>query len=79
MPLHELRELISVQTPLGHGYAIFVESGEQDNYWTVALDNCAIVTFTQEQIRISRSYTHGRGISDRQMKRILQGKGDQKP
>lgn len=77
---HELQELISVQTPLGHGYALFVESCEHDNYWTVSLDNSAIVTFTQEQIRVSRSYTHGRGISDRQMKQIIKrGKGDQKP
>jgi hypothetical protein len=68
---HELSELISVNTPLGHGYAIFVESGEHDTFWTIALDNCAIVTFTQAEIRISRSYTHGRGISNKQMKEII--------
>lgn len=58
---------------------MFIESGEFDTYWTVALENQAVVTFTQEQVRISRSYTHGRGISNRQMKQILKGKGDQKP
>lgn len=68
---HELREMISVKTPLGSGYAMFIESGEHDTYWTVALDNCAIVTFTQAEIRISRSYTHGRGISNRQMREII--------
>ena len=68
---HELQELISVKTPLGPGYAIFVESGEHDTYWTVALDNCAIVTFTQAEITISRSYTHGRGLSHKQMKEII--------
>lgn len=68
---HELSELISVNTPLGRGMAMFIESGEFDTYWTVALDNCAIVTFTQAEIRISRSYTHGRGISHRQMKEII--------
>jgi len=39
----------------------------------VIMDNQAVVTFTQEQIRVSRSYTHGRGISDRQMKAIIAG------
>jgi hypothetical protein len=72
--IHELREIISVTTPLGHGYAIFVEPGEHDSFWTVVMDNQAVVTFTQEQIRISRSYTHGRGITDSQMKQIIQPK-----
>jgi len=67
----ELRESISVETPLGHGYAVIFESGENDNWWTVFMDNGAIVTFTQEQIRISRSYTHSRGISDAQMRKII--------
>jgi hypothetical protein len=53
---------------------LFVESGEHDSFWTVVLDNQAVVTFTQEQIRISRSYTHGRGVNDRQMKAIIRGK-----
>lgn len=53
---------------------MFVELGEHDHYWTVVLDNQSVVTFTQEQIRISRSYTHGRGISDAQMKQIIKPK-----
>lgn len=72
--LHEFRELIPVHTPLGFGYAMFVESGEFDTYWTIAMDNCAIVTFTQDQIKVSRSYTHRRGISDAQMKKIIHGR-----
>jgi hypothetical protein len=72
--IHEFRELIPVKTPLGSGYAMLLEPGEFDTYWTVVLDNQAVVTFTQEQIRISRSYTHGRGISDVQMKQIIKPK-----
>ena len=69
----QLNEMISVDTPLCHGYAIIFESGEQDNYWTVALDNGALVTFTQDRIKVSRDYTHRRGISDDQMKEIVRG------
>jgi hypothetical protein len=69
----ELRDSISVETPLGHGYAIIFETGEYDNYWTVVLDNGALVTFTQDKIRVSRDYTHGRGIDDAQMKEIVGG------
>ena len=69
--MHELGELIPVETPLGSGYAMFVEPGEYDTYWTVVLENQAVVTFTQEQIRISRSYTHKRGITDKEMKKII--------
>lgn len=67
----QLSETISVDTPLGHGRAIIFESGEDDNYWTVALDNGAIVTFRQKQIRMARSYTHQRGVSDKQMRRMI--------
>lgn len=72
--IHEFRELIPVKTPLGSGYAIFVELGEFDTYYTVVMDNSALVTFTQDQIRVSRSYTHGRGITDNQMKQIIKPK-----
>ena len=67
----QLNEMISVETPLGHGYAIIFESGEHDNHWTVVLDNGALVTFTQDRIKVSRDYTHRRGISDREMKEIV--------
>ena len=67
----QLNELIPVKTSLGDGYAIIFETGEHDNYWTVALESGAIVTFRQEEIKISRSYTHGRGISNEEMKEII--------
>jgi hypothetical protein len=71
MAVLQLQELIQVKTPLGDGYAIILETGEQDNYWTVALQNGAIVTFTQDRIRISNCYTLRRGISDEEMKKII--------
>lgn len=71
MSVIQLNELIPMDTPLGRGYAIIFETGEHDNYWTIALENGAIVTFRQEEIRISRSYTHGRGISNKEMKEII--------
>lgn len=67
----EFEELIPVETPLGSGYAMLFESGEHDNYWTVILENGALVTFTQNKIRVSRSYTHGRGIDDKEMREIV--------
>lgn len=67
----QLQEMIQVTTPLGRGYAVIFESGEQDNYWTVIIENGAIVTFPQDKIRAARSYTHGRGISDEEMREII--------
>ena len=69
--IHQFKELIPVHTPLGFGYAFLLEAGEFDTYWTVVLDNQAVVTFTQDQIKVSRSYTHRRGINDKQMKAII--------
>ena len=68
----QLSELIPMKTPLGDGYAILVEGGQHDQYWTVALENGALVTFRQDQIRIADSYTHSRGISHKKMKRIIE-------
>jgi len=70
----QIQELIPVETPLGSGYAIIFESLSHDNYWTVALDNGAIVTFTQDKIKMSNSYTHNRGISDKRMLDIINKK-----
>lgn len=67
----QLTELIPMTTPLGKGYAILVDAGQHDQYWTVALESGALVTFRQDQIRIADSYTHGRGISDKRMKGIV--------
>ena len=69
--LIELKEPIPMRTPLGNGYAIFVEGGAHDHYWTIALDNGALVTFRQDQIRIANSYTHGRGICHADMRKAV--------
>lgn len=66
----QLSELIPMKTPLGDGYAILVEGGQHDQYWTIALDTGALVTFRQDQIRIADSYTHGRGKSHADMRDI---------
>ena len=64
----EFRTPVPVETPLGRGYALFVEADNHVQYWTVALnDSCAFVTFRQDAIRASKSYTHGRGITNEQM------------
>jgi hypothetical protein len=76
MSLLQLTELIPVETPLGDGYAILIESGGHDIYWTVALHNKALVTFTQDRIRICSSYTHRRGIDDERMKLIVNNQGE---
>lgn len=70
----QLNDLIPMETPLGFGYAILVESNAHDQYWTIALNNGALVTFPQEKIRISKSYTHSRGISNDEMKEIIKVK-----
>jgi hypothetical protein len=69
--LIQLSELIPMKTPLGDGYAIVMESGQHDNYWTIALENGALVTFRQQEIRIARSYTHGRGLKHTDMRRVV--------
>lgn len=71
MSILQLPEVIPVETPLGDGYAFMVETGAHDYYWTCALENGAIVTYTQDRIRIANSYTHRRGITDEQMKEII--------
>jgi hypothetical protein len=72
MSIHEFIEPIPVETPLGSGRAIFIESTPHDTYWTIAMDdNCALVTFVQNKLRIHRSYTHERCISNAEMKKII--------
>jgi hypothetical protein len=70
--LHELREPIPVTTPLGRGYAIFVEQGAHDTFWTVVLsEGGGFVTFSQDRIRAADSYTQRRGIDDAAMRAIV--------
>ena len=67
----ELKELIPMRTPLGDGYAILIEGGAHDHYWTIALESGALVTFRQDQIRIAESYTHSRGICHADMQKVV--------
>jgi hypothetical protein len=71
MAIHEFADSVPVKTPLGDGYALFVETTAQDHFWTVALDNGALVTFPQDQVRAARNYTRRRGIDDAEMRAIL--------
>lgn len=72
MSFHEFIEPIAVETPLGTGRALFVESTPHDYWWTIALDETqAIVTFDQSRLRIHRSYTYERGINDDDMRKII--------
>lgn len=71
MSVFEFDDPIPVETPLGDGFALFVETSAHDNWWTVAIsETCALVTFEQARIRIHKSYTHCRGITDEVMKKI---------
>ena len=73
--LLEFRAPIPVETPLGRGYALFVEADAYVQYWTVVLDeSAAFVTFRQSLIRAQNSYTHGRGITDDDMRDIVKHK-----
>jgi hypothetical protein len=76
MIVWEPRNSFEVGTPLGRGRVLFVTCWAHDNEWTIALVNSAVVTFTQDRIRMGRSYTHGRGISDKQMKTYVDKSDD---
>ncbi len=69
--IHEFRALIPVITPAGPGYALWVETDEHDNYWSIILDNGSVVEFLQERIRVWKSYTHGRGVKDQEALKII--------
>jgi hypothetical protein len=48
MPVHAIS--MEVETPLGRGQSLFVETGDDDSFWTVAMnDTGAIVTFRQKK------------------------------
>jgi hypothetical protein len=67
----QLPEPMPVETPLGRGYAVLVEGGAHDYWWTVALDNGALVSFSQDRIRMQKSYSHRRGLTDAQMRAVV--------
>lgn len=69
--IHEFRERIYVDTPLGRGRALFVETGNEEHYWTVEIsESHALVTFRQHLVRIRANYSDG-GISDEKMRDII--------
>lgn len=57
------------------GYSLFVETTPDDNYWTIACSNCAVVTVPQKKILIARSYTEGRGMTANEMKEVFKKAG----
>jgi hypothetical protein len=70
--MHEFRNKLEVETPLGWGHAILIENGNNDALWTVILaESLAIVTFRQNQLKACRNYTLCWGFSDEEMKAIL--------
>lgn len=74
MSFYEFQQSKRIKTPLGMGYVWFVETEHDDNWYTICLDNGAIVTFKQSQIRIARNYTLNRGIINEEMKVIINEK-----
>jgi len=72
MTVTELRARIAVDTPLGRGYVLLVETNVEDQWWTVALvETRALVTFRQSEIRVARSYGYGIGMTDEDMRKVL--------
>lgn len=72
MGVIELRARIAMDTPLGRGYALLVETNAEDQWWTVALaETRALVTFQQSKIRVARSYGYGIGMTDEDMLKVL--------
>lgn len=70
--MYELTNMLEVDTPLGRGTAILIDDGNHDYYWTVVLnDSRAIVTFRQHQIKVTRNYSNGWGMSDEDMGEVL--------
>lgn len=71
MSWHEFDDPIQVDTPLGRGVAILIESSCHEHHWTVILKNKAIVTFRQNQIRACNNYSAGVGLTSKEMRKIL--------
>jgi hypothetical protein len=72
MAILEFADPIPVKTPVGNGYALFVESTQHDHYWTCVLDNGAVLTVTQDRIRVARCYERRRGLGDSEMRAIVE-------
>lgn len=70
--MHELQNMLEVETPMGWGHAILVESANHDTLWTVVLaDTLAIVTFKQNQLKVCRNYSNGWNFPDAELLKVL--------
>ena len=70
--MHEFNTLWEVETPQGWGHAILIETTPTNQYWTVILaETRAIVTFRQDQLRITRNYTMNWDFSDKEFEEII--------
>jgi hypothetical protein len=71
--LLELREPWGVETPLGRGYAIIYERGNDESYWVVVLNKSgAIVTLKQRFVKCVRNYTAQRNFSHEEMAKVIE-------
>lgn len=70
-PTIVLDEWLPVECAQGKGYAFLIETENHDNWYTIILDTRAIVTLPQEKILAQRSYSHGRSMSDDDIKKII--------
>jgi hypothetical protein len=60
--IHEFRRPMPVVTPMGDGYAIYVESGGmyENDVWTVCLsDGGRVLHFNSDQIKVWHNETFG--------------------
>jgi hypothetical protein len=70
--LIQLTEPIECSTPLGRGWALFLESTTADNFWTVALNsNGALITLRQKYVKATRNFTLGRNFPVSEMRKII--------
>jgi hypothetical protein len=70
--IHEFDCKLEVDTPLGRGTAIFIESADNDYYWTVVLnDTRSLITFRQNEILVTRNFSMGWGMEMDDMKKVL--------
>ncbi len=72
MAIYEFRNMLEVDTPFGRGHALFIEGVNHEYLYTVILhDTRALMTIPQDQLLVTRSYTHKWGMSKEDMKGIL--------
>jgi hypothetical protein len=66
--IHEFEKPVLVETPLGQGYVWYVTDGkmfENDCFTVILMESGIVKHFTSEQIKVSKNYTYGIGINDK--------------